>query len=125
MSAFIMDSIIIETIVKQYGIENELDHETQQQHFFTLMNGNIKSVNFRYREKTRLWNARKCILSTKKVSFYSDIQNVKHLDCLEYQSCEIENYKKSKAYKLLIQYRDYFSTKIIYDLPAYDLADWG
>lgn len=128
MSAFILDSEIVERIVKQYNVSRGgiLDHDEQQTQFFILMNANIRSVNARYREKTPLWNKRKCALRKQTWPIdYDNIQVVKHLDCLEYQSNEIDSYYGSKAYKLLVEIRDYYASKIVRDSNAYDVALWG
>lgn len=53
-----------------------------------LKRENIKSVNYRYNEKTRF---KKCDLSKAEVLQPEDVVSL--CDCLDYQSCEHPDYK--------------------------------
>lgn len=46
---------------------------------------------------------------------------LKALDCLEYQSCECEDYRSTKAYEML----DALRGSLIHSLPGYDAAPWA
>lgn len=55
------------------------------------------------------------------LSSYSAVQILKACDCLEYQSCETDDYYETPAYKLL----DMIRGAAIQALPGYDEASWG
>jgi hypothetical protein len=48
------------------------------------------------------------------------VQLLKFADCLEYQSCEVDDYKQTKALQLLTAIR----YALITDLPGYEEAQW-
>ena len=94
MSAYICSKKHIQTVasefVKIFGgdvleVANELYKE------------NIKSVNHRYEGSQRL-SKFKTVGKTKEVK---DIELYKLVCCIQYQSCEHDDWKQSKAYKML------------------------
>lgn len=52
---------------------------------------------------------------------FNMVQVLKSCDCLEYQSCENDDYEKSIAAKIINSIR----THAIHALPGYDDAAWG
>jgi hypothetical protein len=50
----------------------------------------------------------------------SPLAIVKACDCLEYQCCEVSNWRDTDAARTI----DYVRTAAIYRLPGYDAADW-
>ena len=98
----------------------------------TLYQENIRSVRARYPDDTldnlpgpitkpihirvdtspRAWGILKGL---------SVIQILKSCDCLEYQSCETEDYRDTVGFRLL----DSIRRAAIKALPGYDEADWG
>jgi hypothetical protein len=117
MSAFICSKLHIQTIAQNFvdilkfgdvlSISNELHKE------------NIKSVNYRYDEKT------KCI-KWKNVETLpvSKIQLYKLIKCLEYQSCEHNNWKNSKSYLMLQCMKSVIENGTNIDSDEYDNAKW-
>ena len=68
-----------------------------------LVKENIRSVNYRYCGYN---NADDVILqlinySTEKYTELSDLDFIKALDCVDYQSCETKNYYTTKAHTLI------------------------
>ena len=60
------------------------------------------------------------LLSQQKLPKFSIVQLLKFANCLEYQSCESDDYKQTKAYKLLVAIRE----ELVRDLPGYEEAHW-
>ena len=60
-----------------------------------LKRENIRSVNWRYNERTKF----KPVDFTAKVSNASIWQVIQWLKCIDYQSCERNDYEKSEAYR--------------------------
>lgn len=82
-----------------------------------LMAENIRSVNHRYNEKDNTESKVKLDLNAKPLSALAVL---KLIDCLEYQSCECDDYHNTEAYKLLSVYRSRMACK----LPGYDAEEW-
>lgn len=91
----------------------------------TLYRENVRSVNYRYGEK----NKTTLIVDLTKYQRIDLIQAIKYLDCLDYQSCERPDYKKSKAYHLINMIRsDLYSALFRQNQDyqnKYDLARWS
>lgn len=89
-----------------------------------LHQANIDSVNYRYAHHEQLpasewqWNPR----ATYDDKVKSDLVTfIKALDCLEYQSCECDDWKESVACKAI----DTLRSIAISSLPGYQAAPWG
>jgi hypothetical protein len=52
---------------------------------------------------------------------FSIVQLLKFCNSLEYQSCETDDYKQTKAYELLCAIRE----ELVRDLPGYEEAHWS
>ena len=81
-----------------------------------LVAQNFRSVNYRYNEGTQIPGY------TFKLQSYAfnPLQVLKSLACYEYQSCETEDWKETKAYKIIDAIKDY----AIRALPGYDECEW-
>ena len=112
------------------GIEHLTQSELATLYADTLYQENVRSVQARYPDDRRdnlpgPLNDPGFIEVTHR-----DIQNgrlrlqpvalLKMCDCLEYQSCETEDYRSTVAYRLLNAMRK----AMIHDLPGYDDAPW-
>jgi len=82
-----------------------------------LWDENLRSVNHRY--PTHQQKAQK--FTFRSAASVSVVQFLKHLDCLQYQSCETDNYHERPAYTLLERLRKHGISKIV----GYDDAEWG
>lgn len=82
-----------------------------------LVDNNYASVNYRYNDKSEPYKF------TYKPSYQSIsiVQFLKYVDCLEYQSCEIENFYQSRFYYDLNAMRN----MAISLLDGYSQASWG
>lgn len=78
---------------------------------------NVKSVNYRYSEKTRS-TFKLCVWAQNHD--FSTIQIIKAAACLHYQSCEHPEYNDSEAAKLVSAITNHAVT----ELPGYDAAAW-
>lgn len=126
MSAFICNdyhiSYIIEAGIRHKAWVNvgaSYDYMTEQnaQHFYeVLKRENIRSVNRRYNKTTPALDLGfRCY-----VPHVSEIQALKAIACLEYQSCEHKEWETSHALKVLQAIKD----AIFRDLPGYKEAAW-
>lgn len=135
MSAFICSKLHIQTIAFNYvrHIEpNNFSSDRVLQVSNILYKENIKSVNHRYREKTKTsgWKT-----LDKKIEPISLMQVYKLVQCLDYQSCEHLQWPLSDAYKMLKQLEtkivpeleEYFGEKEekFYRLSSYNNAKWS
>ena len=97
MSAFICSKLHIQTIAQHYVQIMKTGDALEIANI--LHRENIKSVNYRYDEKTR-YRAWKNLNDVQPVSL---VQLYKLVQCLDYQSCEHNEWKASKAYSLLVE----------------------
>ena len=86
---------------------------------------NVRSVDHRYNET----NAREAPFTFAEIASARDLTPVEALKCahcLEYQSCETEDYQDTAAYLLLQRICD-AAVKLGADrkAPGYDSAPWG
>lgn len=92
-----------------------------------LYRENAHSVNARYSEsggEDRVMNIPYNVLHTARFSILPKMRAVdilKMCDCLEYQSCETDDYRESVAYHLLSSIR----ASAIRELPGYNDAAWS
>ena len=130
MSAFIVSEQQIEllavTYVKNTYRGSDLTHEINRTAKL-LWKENHKSVNFRYNGKTRTPN-----IKLKEFDYYQDlltnfskIEVYKLVQCYDYQTCEHDTYKKSKAKMIVNNLLIDLADDIICNLPEYDTAKWG
>ena len=116
MSAFIVNKKHIDYIVTVLYNDNPfLTKEFLNKTGQTLVNENFKSVNYRYLESKNPYE-----YIFEPVICTNPIQVLKAINCLDYQSCEHEGWKKSDARKILDDIRDICIRK----LPGYDDFQW-
>jgi len=84
-----------------------------------LLNENFRSVNHRYRNE--YGKPHKYNFKFKLTPAHSPVAILKAINCLEYQSCEHDEWETSEAYKILDGIKSY----AIYALPGYEAANWG
>lgn len=91
MSAYICSDKHIATIVKAV-----FAHPRHQQTVANaLKRENIRSVNYRYKERTRVTKCNLDEALQDEVNTYTGHDILKLLDCLDYQSCEHPDYDDS------------------------------
>lgn len=131
MSAFVVSNnhinILINWAVSQTGFKVNVYYQEKtftigednaQQAGQILLDENYRSVNHRYDsfdKAERFKFVRKHFLNMSKV------QIIKHCDCLNYQSCETDDWKDTFAFKIIKAIRE----RAIHSLPGYDDAKWG
>ena len=114
MSAYIVDKYHIDAILtafKETGrVLMDLDRIGQ-----ILVNANFKSVNVRYGMKDKPYK-----YEFKAVKKYNAMQIYVACDCLNYQSCEYDGWKRSKAKRLLEKIR----TAVMENSQEWQNAKW-
>jgi hypothetical protein len=115
---------------KLRGLENFNPHELATLYADTLFQENIRSVRARYPDDKRDELPGPCILPLHIVVKPAHFQHrkwvlepvdiLKMSDCLEYQSCETEDYRTTIAYRLLNAIR----RGAWQSLPGYEGAPW-
>jgi hypothetical protein len=102
MSAFICsDEQFVRTVLgwaKHTAKHAGFNEEELAEMANTLKKENVRSVNWRYNEKTRAGKVRFPDVTLEEFEPASIEQVVQWLRCLDYQSCEHPDYEKSKAY---------------------------
>ena len=103
MSAFICSDRHIATIVKAYAFHAAESDDFAHDLANTLKRENIRSVNYRYNQRNRI---NPCDLSDAMPvgadeGHYRAIDLLQLAECLDYQSCERNDYEKSVAYREL------------------------
>lgn len=87
-----------------------------------LYQQNVRSVNHRYRESEEPEPlAPSGVELAASVIGISAVQILKMCNCLEYQSCENDDYYDTVAYRLTVAIKD----AAIRQLPGYEGAEWG
>lgn len=109
--------------------EKEPTHEQMalrkqvQQEANMLMAENVRSYQYCYKHRDDV--SQKPFKGNVKLDFaaapLSALAVFKLIDCLEYQSCETDDYTTTEAYKLLCVYR----TKLACKLPGYNDEKWS
>lgn len=123
MSAYIVEDSVIDALVTyarkhvnrlKYILDKDLSGDELGQ---ILVNENYRSVNHRYRERSE----------AERYSFreYTGplhaIQVIKACNCLDYQSCENNDYRQTQAATIINEIRKTACTK----LPGYNEGVWG
>lgn len=136
MSAFVVKDSLIKGILsywaadrynpsiqldeKKYNLKSDKDLQELGQ---ILLDENYKSYNFRYNQ---LGNVPKFVYRPRYQledgTLIKAINILKACDCFDYQACETDDYKQSKAFKII----DHIRGNAITRLPDYDKAEgWG
>ncbi len=113
MSAYVCSKQHIQTIAAAYA---EMFTDDTLRVLNILHKENVKSVNYRYDQTTKLTSFRK-VDTIKPVS---KMQLFKLIECLNYQSCEHDGWYTSKAYSRLELLRGYILKDV---LAAYNTTE--
>lgn len=125
MSAFIVSDFHINTLINwavQHDVQVYWDKSWEQisvdpaRFAGALYATNVESVNRWRGQDTLLYGFEYRPFVTK----VSSIQILKAIDCLDYQSCDLKEWKTTFAYAVL----EAIKVKAISSLPGYDEAKW-
>ena len=132
MSAFLVSDAHLCAIVNfaalAFARDNYMPHgipvTTEPQKLGELLYAaNVASVDYRYpaqaNETAPKWKLQPSPLAVNSPHFL--VPFLKLLDCLEYQSCERNDWEQSQAYKAIQALR----CKAISKLPGYEAAPWA
>jgi hypothetical protein len=123
MSAFLVDPAHIDRIVEFAAAHEILPRVTSASDLGKLLcAANVDSMIARYGEdfdKNDDTN-RSYTYTERAGSLLTAVAFLKALDCLEYQSCEIDYWEKSEAYDVITELRK----RAVKFLPGYEAADW-
>jgi hypothetical protein len=91
-----------------------------------LIRENARSIVSRYGEDANMGVVKPFKDATEVLQFaredkMSALQIIKSVHCLDYQSCESDDWNETKACKAL----KYIEGRAVSALPGYDEADWG
>ena len=111
---------VIENYNNDWNIYNDL--EKLGKDFLRL---NIESVNnlYKHHEKEELDYSNN--YKFKIINNISIAQALKSLNCLMYQSCEVENFKENKTYKKMERLKEILTNAFIYINEEYKEAKWS
>ena len=127
MSAFVVSNNHINSIVRWASVNNIAfsygpnqiwrvpgnEDATAQM----LLDENVRSVNFRYKESTEP----ESIKFQNTAPMLTPMGVLKAIHCLEYQSCETDEWERTKAARLLAT----IEREAIYRLPGYEEAKYA
>ena len=125
MSAFIVSNTHAMAVAASYVHNVALGNHRQPTHAEVvevakiIMKANIVSVNHRYNQKTRMTTFN----GTSYNPSLSDTQILKLIDCIDYQSCDVSSWRKSKAKSILDQLTINLLSKLI-NSKSYDTCSW-
>lgn len=125
MSAFIVSKEHIDYIMTAYQNSENKYYKESDKNYYTnaqaeqdgqmLWAENFLSVNHRYKKSDYA-----PVYKFDKIKNINYLQTLKFIHCLDYQSCETDNYNQSEAQKLI--------TKMAWDLtcmiPEYENLKW-
>lgn len=122
MSAFLCNDLQFEAVVVSYYQHmGKAPLLTQfQLHANTLKRENIRSVNWRYGERKRF----KPVVFIGFDQTPSIEQVIQWLRCIEYQSCERDDYEKSEACRLNMRMQNDLLYKLVGD-RRFDSTKWS
>jgi hypothetical protein len=118
MSAWIVSEKLISLLVNEASKAQTINGEDPSALGQMLWEENHKSINARYTSRVEV-----CPRFTFKrpATSYGPLAVIKQIDCYEYQSCEHDGWKDSKARRFC---RD-LKSRLISNMPEYDAAPWG
>jgi hypothetical protein len=118
MSAFICNNSHI-TALAVFAARNRLAGHTDAKTIGDILHAeNVTSVNYRYSESTRP-NFELCEWAAFHP--FSQVQIVKAVRCLDYQSCEHPTWQQSEAFKIV---QAILGGDEHDGMPGYDEAEW-
>lgn len=107
-----ISGLMIDGEILDFSSSNDLQKMAE-----ILLDENYRSLNFRYHSEDK---ARKIVYRLSLVTL-KPVQIIKLCDCLDYQSCETDDWESTNAYKILQRIREH----AIRCLPGYDEAEWS
>ena len=128
MSAFIVSEKHLQTLVN-WAMDNKVgfffdgkyydlkDPKVPETILTVLYRQNVRSVDSRYKEK----NVIDSLKFKRMIVALNPVDVLKACHCLEYQSCETDDYERSFAYDIIIRIKDH----AIRLLPGYEKANWA
>ena len=126
MSAFIVSETHIDALVT-YAVDRkvsfyfahvrtEITAHNAEEIGRVLINENVRSVNHRYREnKSMAYRFKR--FNTPLTA----VEAIKACHCLDYQSCETDDWESTKAFSVLRA----IEASAMRSLPGYEKAPWG
>ncbi len=120
MSAWIVTKKHLDYILTSYLNLHGVDPSTLSELGQNLWNENFKSVNHRYQESEVAPEYE--FTAIPGICRYAAI---KAISCLNYQSCEHEEWEKSLEKSFLTQLKTELSETLINEAPQYIAAPWG
>jgi hypothetical protein len=123
MSAFLVDPAHIDRIVEFAAAHEILPRVTSASDLGKLLyEANVDSMIARYGEDfDKDDGTRRTYAYTERAgSLLTAVAFLKALDCLEYQSSEVDYWEKSEAYDVINDLR----RRAVKFLPGYEVADW-
>jgi hypothetical protein len=123
MSAFLVDPAHIDRIVEFATTHEILPRNTSAYDLGKLLyEANVDSMIARYGEDFDKddGTGRSYTYTERAGSLLTAVAFLKALDCLEYQSCEIDHWEKSEAYEVINELR----RRAVKFLPGYEAAAW-
>ena len=118
MSAYICSPVHINTIVTWAVNQRVIAQELAQSTAERLYSENVRSVNYRYGERTKRTGFVYCPVNIDNIT---PMQIIKLCHCLDYQSCEHPQWLRSKAKQILVGIIDRATMR----MPGYDEAKWS
>lgn len=124
MSAYVVSNELIAAIVQrlvesgapQYFFDGKWQTHTAEKLGQILTNENYRSVNYRYGEKKRPRRFKR--VPTREMT---PGQILGACNCLDYQSCETENWGQTEAYAILQSVKEV----MIRQVPGYEWPSWS
>lgn len=101
-----------------WGRYRALNHQTADVVGQILLSENVRSVNYRYNEETveELYTYQR-----PRTTTWGPVEVIKAIHCLNYQSCETDDWEQSEAFTFL----EALTSNLLHRLPGYDGAPWG
>lgn len=128
MSAFVVPKEHVAALIKWFMRSREYQWEFDRgtEHWETqkaamLYAENVRSVNHRYQNETPEEPIAFTWSEIDRAPKLLPVQVIKACQCLEYQSCETEDWKETPSKKLL----DRIKNAAIHALPGYEEAAWS
>ena len=122
MSAYVVDEKHISTLILNYSnlFHKRIDKDKQIELAGKLAWGNIDSVNYRYQE-FKPNDAIQYVMNVKNLIEKNNYEKLEMQEliimvrCLDYQSCEIPNYRSSEVSKILDEMKNAFTVVMLED----------
>jgi len=124
MSAFVCNRQHIAAIVRHYVLVQKYAKIDAVAAANELMAANVASVNYHYRHNPAAQADAEPPFTEREIQrapVLTGVSVLKQLQCLDYQSCEVDDWRDSNPRRLM----DEIEHATIQALPGYDEAPWG